>query len=224
MRIHRMIDALRTAAEQRRPGKSGQIVGVNVIGVAVVPGDQRRRASPDPLQRQAVGGIDPRRAQDRHLHPLPFTPGAQLAFGVDPPHRATVDRGHRARLSDPVAAAVTVDPAGTDVDQRTRLASSKRVQQVGGTRIDPAFAGGRREVKYAVYPRQALQRGRRIEIADIRCHPQRTQFRRTLGPTDHADELSLSRIAPDQPLRHIAKSDNQDFLHRYLSVTLSPQG
>ena len=209
-----MVDALRTPAEQRRPRQPRQIVGVDVVGVAVVLGNQGRGAALDAFQRQAVGGIDAGRAQDAHLHPQRFAPGAQLALGVDPPHRAAVHRRHRTRLGHPVAAAIAVHAAGADVDQRPRRAvPGQRVQQMGRARIGPALIGRRRKVEHAVDARQALQRGGRVEVADVGRHAQRAQVGGALGAADHADEIGLPGIAFHQPLRHIAEPHDQDFFH-----------
>ena len=225
MRIDRMVDALRASAKQRRPRQPRQVVGVDMVGVAVVAGDQRRGAALDAFQRQAIGSINPRCAQDAHLHPQRLAPGAQLAFGIDPPHRAAVHRRHRPRLGHPVAAAVAIHAAGADIHQRTRLAAPhQRVQQMGRARIGRAFAGRRRKVEYAIDARQAAQAPRHIEIADIRRHAKRTQLGGTLAAPRQPDELGLPGIAFRQPFGHVAEPHNQDLFHRCLSVTLCPQG
>jgi hypothetical protein len=73
-------------------------------------------------------------------------------------------------------------------------------------------------MEYTVDARQATQALRRIQIAYIRDHVQRTQLSNTLKTAGQPDKFGLTRIALHQSFGHIAKSYNQDFFHCRLSV------
>jgi len=102
---------------QRGNTGGGQILGVDVIAVDIVGGTQRRQAFFQALERQAVGGIDARRAQDGNHHAVVPPPGAQAALGIDPTHGAAILRLQAARFVDKRAAAIAVHPGRTNVDQ-----------------------------------------------------------------------------------------------------------
>jgi hypothetical protein len=156
---------------------------------------------------------------------LRFTPGAQLALGIDSPHRAAIHGCHRARFADPVAAAIAVHAAGADIHQRTRLAAPRqRMQKMRRARVGLAFVGRRRKVEHAIDTRQPFQRGRSVEVADVRRHAERAQFGGTFGPADQAYEFGLSGIPFHQALGDVAKPHYQDLFHRSPPVTLRPQG
>jgi len=95
----------------------GQIFGVDVVGVGIVLGKQRRQGLFQTLERQAVGGIDTRRTQDADAHPLAAAPGAQAMFGIDPAGGASAFRMAGAGLVDQCPGAIAINPCRTNVDQ-----------------------------------------------------------------------------------------------------------
>ncbi len=90
---------------------------MDVVGEHVVARDQRRQALLQALERQAVGGVDARRAQDGDGDAGPPPPAAQHALGVDAAAGAGAFRLRAPRLVDGFGAAIAVDPRGANVNQ-----------------------------------------------------------------------------------------------------------
>lgn len=90
---------------------------MNMVGIHVVSGTQRRQALFQALERQTIGGIDARRAQDGNAHAVLPPPGAQAALGIDPAGSTQAFRVQTACLVDDSAGAITVHPGRTNVDQ-----------------------------------------------------------------------------------------------------------
>lgn len=90
---------------------------MNMVGIHVVSGTQRRQALFQALERQTIGGIDARRAQDGNAHAVLPPPGAQAALGIDPAGSTQAFRVQATRFVDDLATAITVHPGRTNVDQ-----------------------------------------------------------------------------------------------------------
>ena len=138
----------------------GQIVGVDVVGEHVVVGTQGRHAPAQPFKRQALGGVDPGRAQNADAHAVTLAKAAQLALGVDAALGARGDRAQRTRFVDALAGAVAINTAGTDVDQppRSLLAAPQGREQPPRARVYRTVLGRRGKMQNDVgQPSQALQ-------------------------------------------------------------------
>jgi hypothetical protein len=68
-------------------------------------------------------------------------------------------------------------------------------------------------VKYAVGPRQTLERPGLIEVAQHRRHAQRSQSCRARRTADQGKKFRLAAVTAHQPLAHIATANNQDSFH-----------
>jgi hypothetical protein len=79
----------------------------------------QRQAAPQALQRQAVAGVDARRAQDADAagaaEAAPEAAQAALRHRRAVPRAPTLHR--RPRFVDPGTTAIAIHPAGADVDQ-----------------------------------------------------------------------------------------------------------
>lgn len=90
---------------------------MDVVGVDIVGGGQRRQALFQAFERQTVGGINARGTQDGDTHAVVPPPGTQAAFGIDAALGAAAFRLQTTGLVDDLAAAIAVDPGRTNVDQ-----------------------------------------------------------------------------------------------------------
>lgn len=90
---------------------------MDVVGVHIVGLDQRRQALFQALQRQAVGGVDPRRAQDADSDATAPPPGTQLPFGIDTAPGARIVGGKAPGLVDQGAGTITVNPCRAYVNK-----------------------------------------------------------------------------------------------------------
>ena len=90
---------------------------MDVIGEHVVTRDQRRQALLQALERQAVGGVDARRAQYGDGDAGPPPPAAQHALGINSAGGTRAFRPGVPRLVDGRRAAIAVDPRGANVNQ-----------------------------------------------------------------------------------------------------------
>lgn len=102
---------------QRGNTGTGQILGMNMVGIHVVSGTQRRQALFQALERQTIGGIDARCAQDGNRHAILPPPGAQATLGVNATRGTAAFRLQATRFVDDLATAITVHPGRTNVDQ-----------------------------------------------------------------------------------------------------------
>ncbi len=117
--IDRIVGAIGGAAPDRRATGGGEIIGVNVVGIHVLGGDQRWHRLLQARQRQPVGGVDAGRAQDADGDAAARPPGPQPAFGIDAALRPRVGRQAGPGLVDPGAGAIAIDARGAYVDQAT---------------------------------------------------------------------------------------------------------
>ena len=205
--------------EQRQAGGSGEVIGMDVAGVAIFGGAQRRCAGTQSRKRQALARIDARHAQQRQRSgpgtaPTDVTaqPGAQRIFGRDPPRGTRIGRPARPRLVDARATAVAVNPGRPDVDQRPwydpRRAESR--QQAQRARI-PDVPGIRRgTVQHAAgQSAQACQRGPVVKIADDRNRTAGAPARRRLfRPAQSEYPEPLSQPGQGAP-GDVAGADNE---------------
>ena len=83
----------------------------------IVAVDQRRQPIFKARQRQALGGINPWRAQDGHHNAITCSPGAQALLRRDPAGGARALRIQASCFVDDLSAAVAIDPGGTDVNK-----------------------------------------------------------------------------------------------------------
>jgi len=90
---------------------------VDVIGVHVVGLDQRRQALFQALQRQAIGSVDPGRAQDADGDATATPPGTQLPFGIDTAPGARIVGGEAPGLVDQGAGTIAVNPCRAYVNE-----------------------------------------------------------------------------------------------------------
>lgn len=112
-----IVDHIETAlvARPRQCPHTGgrEIVGMDVVGVDIFARDQRRRASLEALQRQAVVRIDARRAQDDGRQ----AGLAQTTLGIDPAAGTRRLGVEATRFVDGRTTAIAIDPGGANVDQ-----------------------------------------------------------------------------------------------------------
>lgn len=113
--VHDIENPPATGTEERRTGQPGKIVGMDVVGKHVVFRRQHRIAALQARQRQTVGGIDARRAQDGERRAMTAGKAAQTAFGIDAAARTRTQRPQRTALVDESTAAVAIHPGGAYV-------------------------------------------------------------------------------------------------------------
>jgi hypothetical protein len=87
---------------------------MNMVGIHVVRRVQRGNTLAQPLDRQAIGGIDAGGTQNADHHPT-APEGAQLAFGVNPATGAGRGWPQGMRLVNQIAVAIAVHTGGADV-------------------------------------------------------------------------------------------------------------
>jgi len=90
---------------------------VDVIGVDIIDLGQRRQTLVQAFQRQTVGGVDPRGAQDGDGNAATLAPVAQLALGIDTPSGAGALRIQAPGLVDLRAATIAVNPCRAYVNE-----------------------------------------------------------------------------------------------------------
>ena len=112
-----VIGAVGPPVRQRGPANRRQIVGVDVIGDDVVISGEDRQAATQTVERQAVAGVDAGNAQDADRALAGAAEMAKLALGIEAAPPPAALRPRRARLVNPRAAAVAIDPAGAEVNQ-----------------------------------------------------------------------------------------------------------
>ena len=88
---------------------------MDVIGEHVVLVTQRTDTLFQSLERQPVGGVDSRRAQDADTRTTTHTEPAQLSLRINTTPRAGGRRTRVERLVDAFAGTIAVDAAGTYV-------------------------------------------------------------------------------------------------------------
>ncbi len=102
---------------QRGDTGSRQVVGMDVIGVAVIGCAQRRKGLVQALDGQTVGGVDARGAQDGDFDAAPLTPLAQARFGINPSSSPGTLRIQAARFVNLRPATVAINPRRAYVNQ-----------------------------------------------------------------------------------------------------------
>ena len=112
-----VVDPIAAAVADDCDAGGGKVVGVDMVGEYIVAVDQRRCAFLPALQRQAVGGVDAGRPQDRHGDAGAPPPGAQGLLGGDTPAGARTFGMAAAGFVDPGAATIAIDAGGANVDQ-----------------------------------------------------------------------------------------------------------
>ena len=115
--IDDIVNAAGTAVPERSDAGRGQIIGVNVIGEGIIRIIQGRQAAFQTVQRQTVGGIDARGAQDGNGHPRASAPSAQPAFRIYAATRACAFGIRASHFVDSCAATITVNPCRTYVNE-----------------------------------------------------------------------------------------------------------
>lgn len=116
--VYCVIHTLRLSAKQRHGDDLRQIIGVNMIGIHVIFNYQRRRALLQPIQRQPIGRINPRHAQNRELASIAQRPATQHALGIHAPLRTSVDRRDWPGLVKENPLAIAINPCGADINDR----------------------------------------------------------------------------------------------------------
>lgn len=112
-----VVGATGLAAPHCRDTGSGKVIGMDVVGPRILVGDQRRQPLLQTLDRQTVGGVDTRGAQDADANPIAPAPGTQAALGIDAPGGTWTLGIARTRLVDQRAGTITVNPCRTYVNQ-----------------------------------------------------------------------------------------------------------
>lgn len=113
--VGRVVRSVAAPVAQRRAGQHRQILGVDMIGIDVVLIPQRGGCPLQAFNGQAIGSIDSGDAQDADDDATP-TQRAQLVLGIEPSASPGSARLRSTGLVNTGACAVTVDTAGTDVD------------------------------------------------------------------------------------------------------------
>ena len=115
--IDDIVNAAGAAVSQCGNAGRRQIIGVNVIGEGIIRIIQGRQTAFQTIQRQTVGGINARCAQDGNGHPGASAPGAKTTFRI---YAATSARAFGIRAShfiNSCAATITVNPCRTYVNE-----------------------------------------------------------------------------------------------------------
>lgn len=94
-----------------------QVVGVNVIGIAVIHCTERRQGLGQALDGQAISRVDARGAQDGDFDAGPLAPLTQAMFGIDATAGAGALRIQAAGFVDLRPATVAINPRRAYVDQ-----------------------------------------------------------------------------------------------------------
>lgn len=102
---------------QRSDTGGSQIVGVDMVGVAVIGGAERWKGLEQALDGQTVGSVDARRAQNGNADAGPRAPLAQTAFSINPSAGPGALRIEAARFIDLVAATVAINPCRAYVNE-----------------------------------------------------------------------------------------------------------
>jgi hypothetical protein len=118
--VARVIDARRRIVVERAAHDRGEIICMDMVGIDIVLRTQHRRSGAQPRERQAVAGIDPRRAQYDEGNASGGAPFGEPAFGVDSTACAFGSGRDRPRFVHACAAAIAVHPARADVDDSSR--------------------------------------------------------------------------------------------------------
>lgn len=102
---------------QRGDTGSREVIGMDVVGVAVGGRAQRRKGLVQALDGQAVGGVDARGAQNGDFDAGPLAPLAQTVFGINPPAGPGTLRIQAARFVNLRPATVAINPCRAYVNQ-----------------------------------------------------------------------------------------------------------
>jgi hypothetical protein len=100
-----------------RDAGSSQVIGMDVVGPGILIGDQRRQPLLQTLDRQTVGRVDTRGAQDADANTITLAPGTQAALGINASRGTWTLRIARTRLVDQHAGTIAVNPCRTYVNQ-----------------------------------------------------------------------------------------------------------
>jgi hypothetical protein len=147
-----VVRAIRAPAEQRRDGDAREIVGVDVVRVHVVLGNERGRPLLQPLERQPGSPRRSRRAHDRQRDATVRGPRAQAILGVDATLRARGHSASRPRLVDARARAIAVHARRRNVDEAPWYPACRRQRgdQAPGAQVAATLGLRRREVHHGV--------------------------------------------------------------------------
>jgi len=113
LHVRIVADVIHTTGErtkERQTGQASEIHGMDVVGMDIVFGTQHRITAPQPVERQAVGRIDARRAQHRYPHPCASAKSAQTLLCIDPAPRTCRLRPTGPQLVHPRTCTIAVNP------------------------------------------------------------------------------------------------------------------
>ena len=115
--IDDIVDAIGPAIAQGSDTGCGQIVGMDVVGKYIISRSQRRQTFFQTLDRQALGGVNTRRAKDGDGNIVVSPPCAQTALGINTTSGPAAFRMQATGFIDRRASAIAVDTCRTHVNQ-----------------------------------------------------------------------------------------------------------
>jgi len=115
--INHIVGAVRPPATQGGDTGGGEVGGMDMIGVRIITGAQRRQRLFQAFERQTLGGVNTWRAQDANRDAISFAPGTQATFCINPSGGARAFGIQASRLINQRAAAIAIDPGGANVNQ-----------------------------------------------------------------------------------------------------------
>ena len=167
-----VVTAIRAAVAQGGDNDSGEVVGLDVVGIHVLIGMQCGQLTLQSFKWQSVAGVDARYAQDADAAALAAGEIAQYRLGVEAATGTCRLWIGASCLADDGTLAIAIDAAGADINDLLRWTLSgagERGQQVARAPIGVAGVGRWCKVDDDFGDAREATQGRRlIEIADDR--------------------------------------------------------
>lgn len=198
-----------TCSEQGEHAGAGQIIGMDVVAVAVCGGLDDRRSCTDARHRQTIGCVDAGRSQDAGGHSEPSAPVTQQALGSQAAPRPRRSGPQWRRLGDVGTLVVAVDATGADINQTAWYSSNSQCCQGSfQTRVSIPVGRRWRGVDDPVgASREAGQRTRVVEVTDHDSHASRAQTGHLRPFAHQRSDAPLLRQKSQQTKGDIATAD-----------------
>ncbi len=115
--VRRVVGSWQCIAGKRARADCGQVVCMDVVRVDIVRIAQHRRAGAQAYKREAIRGVDARRAKNGQRHAVALAPYCKLRLCIRPAHGARTLRMDLARFIDQGTCTIAIDAAGADIDE-----------------------------------------------------------------------------------------------------------
>ena len=115
-----VIHAIGFGVTQSRNDAARQIIGVDVVGIAVFVLNNSGGTLLQALQGQTIRRINARHTQNAGVNAIAFCPASNLLFCYNATLAARTFRMGGARFVDQRATAIAINAAGADVDELSR--------------------------------------------------------------------------------------------------------